>query len=99
MAIGFPPGPSGSTIDGILPFGLIFRYSGVNCSLLVPMLILCARYGRPHSSSMMETLRPLGVLHVYSSIMLKWLLTVVIGLVILAVLAPRSRLPGDFRIS
>jgi hypothetical protein len=30
--------------------------------------------------------------------MLKWLLTVLIGLVILAVLAPRSRLPGDFRI-
>ena len=30
--------------------------------------------------------------------MLKWLLTVLIGLVILAVLAPRSRLPGDFRL-
>jgi hypothetical protein len=30
--------------------------------------------------------------------MLKWLLTVLIGLVILAVLAPRMRLPGDFRI-
>jgi hypothetical protein len=30
--------------------------------------------------------------------MLKWLVTVLIGLVILAVLAPRSRLPGDFRI-
>jgi hypothetical protein len=30
--------------------------------------------------------------------MLKWLLTLLIGLVILAVLAPRSRLPGDFRI-
>jgi hypothetical protein len=30
--------------------------------------------------------------------MLKWLLTVLIGLVILAVLAPRFRLPGDFRI-
>jgi DUF2905 family protein len=30
--------------------------------------------------------------------MLKWLLTVLIGLVILAVLAPRLRLPGDFRI-
>ena len=29
--------------------------------------------------------------------MLKWLITVLIGLVILAVLAPRSRLPGDFR--
>jgi Protein of unknown function (DUF2905) len=30
--------------------------------------------------------------------MLKWLLTVLIGLAILAVLAPRLRLPGDFRI-
>jgi len=30
--------------------------------------------------------------------MLKWLLTILIGLVILAVLAPRFRLPGDFRI-
>jgi hypothetical protein len=30
--------------------------------------------------------------------MLKWLVTVLIGLVILAVLAPRVRLPGDFRI-
>jgi hypothetical protein len=30
--------------------------------------------------------------------MLKWLVTVLIGLVILAVLAPRLRLPGDFRI-
>jgi DUF2905 family protein len=30
--------------------------------------------------------------------MLKWLLTVLIGLVILALLAPRLRLPGDFRI-
>jgi hypothetical protein len=31
--------------------------------------------------------------------MLKWLLTVSIGLVILAVLAPRLRLPGDLRIA
>jgi hypothetical protein len=30
--------------------------------------------------------------------MLKWLLTVLIGLAILAVLAPRWRLPGDLRI-
>jgi hypothetical protein len=29
---------------------------------------------------------------------MKWLLTLLIGLVILAVLAPRFRLPGDFRI-
>jgi hypothetical protein len=31
--------------------------------------------------------------------MLKWLITVLIGLVILALVAPRSRLPGDFRVS
>jgi len=30
--------------------------------------------------------------------MLKWLLTILIGVVILAAFAPRSRLPGDFRI-
>jgi len=40
MEIGLPSGPSGSTIEGILPFGLIFRYSGANCSEFVPMLIL-----------------------------------------------------------
>jgi hypothetical protein len=30
--------------------------------------------------------------------MVKWLLTVLIGLVILAAVVPRLRLPGDFRI-
>jgi Protein of unknown function (DUF2905) len=30
--------------------------------------------------------------------MLKWLVTLAIGLAILAVVAPRLRLPGDFRI-
>jgi hypothetical protein len=30
--------------------------------------------------------------------MLKWLLTVLIGLVILAAVSPRLRLPGDFRV-
>ena len=29
---------------------------------------------------------------------MKWLLTLLIGLVILAAFAPRMRLPGDFRI-
>src|SRR5205085_12632154 len=102
IAIGLPSGPSGSTIDGILPFGLIARYSGVNCSLFVPMLILCTLYGRPHSSSMMETLRPFGVLQVYSSIMVKWLVTVFLALVILSAVMPLlrdrialGRLPGD----
>jgi hypothetical protein len=30
--------------------------------------------------------------------MLKWIVTVAIGLAILAVLTPRLRLPGDFRV-
>ena len=30
--------------------------------------------------------------------MLKWLVTVLIGVVILAVLTPRLRVPGDFRV-
>ena len=64
IAMALPSGPSGSTIEGILPFGLMRRYSGANCSLFVPILILCTRYGRAHSSSMMETLRPFGVLQV-----------------------------------
>src|SRR2546428_12277303 len=91
IAIGWPSGPSGSTIDGIFPLGLILRYSGANCSEFVPMLILCTRYGRPHSSSMMETLRPVGVVQVYSSIMVKWLRTVFLALGLL------SRVPARFR--
>ena len=53
---------------------------------------------------MIETLRPFGVPQVYSSIMLKWLIALLIVLVILAIATPwlgRSglgRLPGDFRI-
>src|SRR6476646_10589056 len=98
IEIGLPPGPSGSTIDGILPFGLIFRYSGVNCSALLPMLILCTWYGRLHSSSMIETFLPLGVLQVYKSIMIKWLVTVVVLVILLSLISQRlrMRIPGDF---
>ena len=32
--IGRPPGPSGSTMAGILLFGLIFKNAGSNCSPL-----------------------------------------------------------------
>jgi hypothetical protein len=52
----------------------------------------------------METLRPLGVLQVYSSIMVKWLITLLVALFVLSLLAPRlsryglGRLPGDLRI-
>jgi hypothetical protein len=50
---------------------------------------------------MIETFRPFGVLQVYKSIMLKWLLTVLIVLVVFSILAQRlraRRLPGDFAI-
>ena len=53
---------------------------------------------------MIETLRPFGVLHVYSSIMLKWSITILVVLVILAAATPwlrrtgLGRLPGDFQI-
>ena len=46
----------------------------------------------------MDTFRPFGVLQVYRSIMIKWLITVVLVLVVFAMLAPRfglGRLPGD----
>ena len=54
---------SRSTIAGMRLLGLILRNSGLNWSPL-PMSMACAAYSRPHSSSMMETLRPLGVDHV-----------------------------------
>jgi hypothetical protein len=53
----------------------------------------------------METLRPLGVLQVYSSIMVKWVITLLVALLVLSLLAPRlsryglGRLPGDLRIA
>jgi len=52
----------------------------------------------------METFLPFGVLQVYKSIMLKWLITVVVVLVVFSLLAPRmgrfglGRLPGDLQI-
>ena len=49
----------------------------------------------------METLRPFGVLQVYSSIMVKWLVTVVLVLVVFSVISQRYRawrLPGDIDI-
>ena len=58
--IGFPSGPSGSMIAGILPFGFSDRNSGVFWSSL-PKSIVCGSYGSPISSSMMETFTPLGV--------------------------------------
>jgi len=52
----------------------------------------------------METFRPFGVLQVYKSIMMKWLITVVVVLVVFSLVAPRlgrfgvGRMPGDFQI-
>src|ERR1700755_1786097 len=66
--MGLPSGPCGSTIAGILLFGLIARKSGLNWSPAA-MSTGIARYGRPHSSSMMWTLWPFGVAHEYTSIM------------------------------
>lgn len=49
-------------------------------------------------------MRPLGVLQVYSSIMVKWLITLLVALLVLSLVAPRlsryglGRLPGDLRI-
>ena len=49
-------------------------------------------------------MRPFGVLQVYSSIMVKWLVTLFVGLFVLSLVAPHlsryglGRLPGDFRI-
>jgi hypothetical protein len=50
----------GSMIAGILPFGLSERNSGVFWSSL-PKSTRCGSYGRPISSSMIETLTPFGV--------------------------------------
>jgi hypothetical protein len=60
--MGWPSGPSESTMAGILLFGLMARNSGLNWSP-APMSTACTLYGRPHSSSMMWTLWPFGVAH------------------------------------
>ena len=60
IEIGLPPGPSGSTIAGMRLFGEIFRKSGLNCSPL-RNIHRDHVYGSPHSSSMIEILKPFGV--------------------------------------
>src|SRR5579859_5015019 len=69
MLTRLPSGPSGSTIAGILLFGLSLRKSGDICSPLA-MLTGKTLYGRPISSSATEILRPLGVFQVCSSIVI-----------------------------
>src|SRR6478735_9559315 len=69
MPTGLPPGPSGSTIAGILLLGLILRKAGAICSPLL-MFTGITLYGRPISSSATEILRPFGVFQVCSSIVI-----------------------------
>src|SRR3981189_2801653 len=69
MLTRLPPGPSGSTIAGILLLGLIARKSGAICSPLV-MLTGNTLYGSPISSSATDILRPFGVFQVCSSIVI-----------------------------
>src|SRR5574343_1547383 len=64
-ARGWPPGPLGSRMAGILLLGLRLRNSAENWSS-VSKFTKCASYGRPISSSMIETLTPLGVGSEYS---------------------------------
>src|ERR1700694_5521795 len=64
-----PPGPSGSTIAGILLLGLIARKSGAICSPLV-MFTGMTLYGSPISSSATLILRPFGVFQVCSSMVI-----------------------------
>src|SRR3954454_4903960 len=69
MLTRLPPGPSGSTIAGVLLFGLIARQSGAICSPLV-MLTGKTLYGSPISSSATLTLRPFGAFQVRSSMVI-----------------------------
>ena len=54
---------------GILLLGEMAKNSGANCSSFCKFTAWAA-YSKPNSSKAMETLRPLGVGHVYKSIML-----------------------------
>src|SRR3990167_8963017 len=58
-ASGWPPGPLGSMMAGILLLGLSERNSGDSWSW-VSKLTRCGSYGRPVSSSMIGTFTPLG---------------------------------------
>src|ERR1700753_278653 len=75
MLTRLPSGPSGSTIAGVLLFGLISRNAGAICSPLV-MLTGTTLYGSSISSNATEILRPFGVFQVWNSMVI--LLPVVI---------------------
>ena len=59
-AIGLPLGPAGSMIAGIRPFGFKDTNAGSFDSFL-EISTKWGSYGKPVSSSMIETLTPLGV--------------------------------------
>lgn len=63
--MGLPSGPPGSIIAGIRPFGFNDTNAGSFDSLF-EMSIRWGSYVRPVSSSMIETLTPLGVGSAYS---------------------------------
>src|SRR6185436_20045541 len=69
MLTGLPSGPSGSTIAGILLFGLSLRKAGAICSPLL-MFTGITVYGSPISSSATEIFRPFGVFQVCSSMVI-----------------------------
>src|SRR5688572_17384269 len=86
---------SWSTIAGILLFGLRAKNSGLNCSFAL-MSTAIARYGSPTSSSMIDTFRPFGVVHVYKSIM-KCALAHKGAAILPALLATQARLANHGR--
>src|ERR1700744_4434516 len=69
MLTRLPSGPLGSTIAGILLFGLISRKAGAICAPLL-MLTGTTLYGSSISSSATDILRPFGVFHVCSSMVI-----------------------------
>ncbi len=65
----FPPGPSGSTMAGILLLGLMARKSGAHCSFLL-MFHGDDAIRQSISSSATLILRPFGVFQVCSSMVM-----------------------------
>src|SRR6476620_4730497 len=70
-ARGWPSGPFGSMMAGILLLGLSERNSGEVWSL-VSKLTRCGSYGRESSSNAMDTFTPLGVGSEYSWMRSGW---------------------------
>src|ERR1700753_3982178 len=69
MLTRLPSGPSGSTIAGILLFGLISRNAGAICSPLV-MLTGTTLYGSSIFSHAIEVFRAFGLFQVWNSMVI-----------------------------